>query len=231
MSKVGIIADIHSNLPALETALQILKEQSVDRIIVCGDIVGYGKSPNECCDRIRALSCPVVAGNHDWAVAGLTEYRHSHSRDAVRGIDFTKRVITPENLSWLESLPLYYTEGDMEFVHSSLVRPEEWYYLTLGSSSADSAWQDVQDNFTALRGKLCFVGHSHVPTIFLEKGPKNIKVIRPSRPSYDLQGNRAIIDVGSIGQPRTSSKRAAFLIYDTGTHEICFKRFTLRAIG
>lgn len=228
MDKVGVIADIHSNLPALETALGILKQESVDRIIVCGDVVGYGKYPNECCEMVRTLKYPVVAGNHDWAVAGLTEYKDSHSNRAVEGIDFTKKVITSQNLSWLEGLPLHYREDEMEFVHASLVRPEEWYYLSLCVPLSDSNRQDVEENFSVMNGQVCFIGHSHVPTIFLEKGPKNIKVITPNDPDYELAGRRAIIDVGSVGEPRTSSKRASLVVYDVENQAISFKRFPIR---
>ena len=228
MDKVGVIADIHSNLPALETALGILKQESVDRIMVCGDVVGYGKYPNECCEMVRTLKYPVVAGNHDWAVAGLTEYKDSHSNRAVEGIDFTKKVITSQNLSWLEGLPLHYREDEMEFVHASLVRPEEWYYLSLCVPLSDSNRQDVEENFSVMNGQVCFIGHSHVPTIFLEKGPKNIKVITPNDPDYELAGRRAIIDVGSVGEPRTSSKRASLVVYDVKNQAISFKRFPIR---
>jgi len=228
MDKVGVIADIHSNLPALETALGILKQESVDRIMVCGDVVGYGKYPNECCEMVRTLKYPVVAGNHDWAVAGLTEYKDSHSNRAVEGIDFTKKVITSQNLSWLEGLPLHYREDEMEFVHASLVRPEEWYYLSLCVPLSDSNRQDVEENFSVMNGQVCFIGHSHVPTIFLEKGPKNIKVITPNDPDYELAGRRAIIDVGSVGEPRTSSKRASLVVYDVENQAISFKRFPIR---
>jgi len=228
MDKVGVIADIHSNLPALETALGILKQESVDRIMVCGDVVGYGKYPNECCEMVRTLKYPVVAGNHDWAVAGLTEYKDSHSNRAVEGIDFTKKVITSQNLSWLEGLPLHYREDEMEFVHASLVRPEEWYYLSLCVPLSDSNRQDVEENFSVMNGQVCFIGHSHVPTIFLEKGPKNIKVITPNDPDYELAGRRAIIDVGSVGEPRTSLKRASLVVYDVENQAISFKRFPIR---
>lgn len=228
MGKMAIIADIHSNLPALEKALDILKEELVDRIAVCGDVVGYGRYPNECCEVVQMLKCPVVAGNHDWAVAGLTEYKESHSDRAIEGIEFTKKVITPKNLSWLQGLPLHYTEDEMEFVHGSLIEPERWYYLILGGSSTDPIWQDIQENFEVMKGQVCFVGHLHVPAIFLEKGPKNIKEISPNKPFYELQGRRAIINVGSIGEPRTSSKMASLVIYEMENQRISFKRFPIR---
>jgi len=228
MDKIGIISGNHGNHRALEKALGILKEEHVDKTFVCGDIVCYAKLPNECCEKIRALNFQVVAGNHDWAVAGLTEYGDSHSESAINGIKYTKAVITPQNFAWLKRLPLYHRECETEFVHASLLEPEGWGYLTLGTVFQGSAYKDVRDTFQAMKGQTCFVGHSHIPTIFLEKKPNKIKVIEPNKPFYELGKKRAVIDVGSIGKPRTSSKKATVVIYETKTRKLTFKRFPIR---
>ena len=158
-------------------------------------------------------------------MAGLTEYEKSFSGRAVRGINYTRQVITPENMEWLKSLPIYHREDELEFVHSSLIRTEEWHYLTLGGALIGSNLQDIHKNFKAMKGQVCFVGHSHFPTIFFEKRPGNIKLIDPSKPLYELQDRRAIIDVGSIGCPRTSSKKGSLVIYKRETQRVCFRRF------
>ena len=230
MSKIGIIADIHGNFPALEKAHDILEKERVDQIIVCGDIVGYGTSPNECCDRIRALSCPVVAGNHDWAVAGLTEYRETHSSTAIKGIVYTREIISEENLHWLQRFPIRHTENGLAFVHASLVEGEKWYYLTAGRFIPDPGRQDVRDSFAVLKGQVCFVGHSHKPRMFLEKQQGDIEVVNPHKASYELQGCRAIIDAGSVGWPRGHSKQASLVIYDSDNQKVRFKHFPQNGI-
>ena len=225
MKKIGVISDIHSNIKALETALDILEKECVDRIYVCGDVVGYGAFPNECCDKIRALGCPVAAGNHDWAVAGLTEYKESHSAVATESIDYTKEVLSEKNLHWLQDLPLHHRENSTEFVHASLVKAERWNYLARGHSFTDSAWHDVLNNFAVLKGQVCFVGHSHRPTIFLEKRWAGIKVVRPKTEVFDLRGRRAIVDTGSIGLPRDGSGESSLVVYDMENQRVHFKRF------
>ena len=228
MSKIGVIADIHGNLPTLKKALDILEAAYIDQIVVCGDIVGYGTSPNECCDGIRALNCPVVAGNHDYAVADLTEYKESHSTTAVEGINYTKKVISEDNLRWLQSLPLHYKEYGMEFVHASLIKADKWHYLTHRSSFLDTDWHDIGDNFKVLKGQIGFVGHSHRPTLFLEKRRNKIQTIyvNLNKDVYMLKGRRAIIDAGSVGLPRGNSKQSSLVIYDTENQIVYFKRFT-----
>lgn len=121
MNKIGIIADIHGNLNALKTAIDLLYGANAQKLVVCGDVIGYGMFPNECCDILRELNCTVVAGNHDWAVAGLTDYKGSFSQTAIQGVEFTRRIIRDDNLKWLQALKLYHRERHMEFVHASLM--------------------------------------------------------------------------------------------------------------
>jgi predicted phosphodiesterase len=65
--RYGLLADIHSNLPALESVLEELAHRGVDGYLCLGDVVGYGAFPNECCELLRSLNALVVRGNHDEA--------------------------------------------------------------------------------------------------------------------------------------------------------------------
>ncbi|MBF0528604.1 MAG: metallophosphoesterase family protein [Deltaproteobacteria bacterium] len=225
LSRIGVISGIHSNLPALQIALQVLKEEKVENIVLCGDIVGYGDSPNECCEMIRALNCPVVVGNHDRAVAGLTEYKYSFSSGAVAGIEYTKRLITAANRAWLKRLPLIYKQDDLVFVHATPKHPDRWHYLKLGPAHENTMWEDLYSNFRHFQGEICFIGHSHTPALFLEIDPKQIKVITPDKPFYQLGGHRAIVDVGSVGHPRDQSNIASLVICDREERTVHFKHF------
>lgn len=227
MQRIAVISDIHGNLPALEKALEIIDQEAVDGIFACGDVVGYGDSPNECIEKLRKLACLVVAGNHDWAVAGLTEYKNTHTERAVRGIERTRAMLLENNLRWLQNLPLYHRENGMEFVHASLTKADQWHYLTRRHSFTDTAWHDVQNNFSIMKGRVCFVGHSHLPTIFLQKRFGRIKFIHPQSDSFELKGRRAIVDTGSVGLPRDLSAKPTLVIYDAKEQEVHFKQFTV----
>jgi predicted phosphodiesterase len=63
--RVAIISDIHGNLPALEAVLADIHTQRVDAVYCLGDLVGYGASPNEVTERIRAEGIPTIVGNYD----------------------------------------------------------------------------------------------------------------------------------------------------------------------
>jgi putative phosphoesterase len=71
--KVAIIADIHGNAVALQTALSAIEEESPDRIICLGDVVANGPQPSESLDIVRELDCPVVLGNTDEALLSPEE--------------------------------------------------------------------------------------------------------------------------------------------------------------
>lgn len=225
MAKVGVISDIHANLSALEEALAILDGEGVGEIFVCGDVVGYGNHPNECCTLLRALRCPVIAGNHDWAVAGRTEYAQSFSDRARLGVERTKEVIEEGHRDWLGSLPLHLEHNGIEFVHSTLVDPAAWRYPMLGKPPEDSPFEDVRESFVAMRGRLCFVGHSHQPALFLESRTKQVTVLGSDRPVYHLRGRRAIADVGSVGGPRNREGRSSLAVYDEAADEVRFVHF------
>ncbi len=225
MQRIAVISDIHGNLPALLKALEIVDRASVDGVFSCGDIVGYGEFPNECVEKLREMACPTVAGNHDWAVAGLTEYKNSHTERAILGIERTREILSEENLRWLQNLPLYHRENGMEFVHASLTKADQWHYLTRRHSFTDSAWHDVQNNFSIMKGRVCFVGHSHLPTIFLQKRFGRIKFIHPRSDSFELKGRRAIVDTGSVGLPRDASASPTLVIYDAKEQVVHFRQF------
>jgi predicted phosphodiesterase len=62
---IGLIADVHGNIDALETVLIALADRGIEDIYAAGDLVGYNSAPNKCCKRLRAV--PGVKGNHEWA--------------------------------------------------------------------------------------------------------------------------------------------------------------------
>src|SRR3954469_18582574 len=108
--RIGIFSDVHANIEALTAVVEAFKSERIDKYVCIGDVVGYGASPNECCDIIRDVAAFTILGNHDAAVAGRMDY--SYYYDAARqALDLHASLITPENLSWLKSLPYEVREG------------------------------------------------------------------------------------------------------------------------
>jgi predicted phosphodiesterase len=220
---IAVISDIHANLIALNEALDIINKRDVKRLFVCGDTVGYGYQPNECCELVRSLGCEVVlAGNHDWAVCGNLDYS-DFSHEAKESTERTIKDVSEENKQWLKSLPLTYQTQDMVFVHATLVTPEKFYYPVIGTNAFEPL-QDVGKTFKKMKGNVCFVGHSHQASAFIEKSSGKIKCVAANN-VIQLNGCKAVLDVGSVGYPRCASDKACVVFYDEEQEKAEFVRF------
>ncbi len=198
----AVISDIHSNLAALQKVLDYLQDRPIDAIICLGDVVGYGPRPNECVELVRKHCRICLMGNHDHAVIGKTDtyYFNQYAREAV---SWTQRKLSLYNKGYLEKLPFEYRENDLLFVHSTPIHPEEWHYIL--------SEYEAKYYLKKLEEKICFVGHSHIPGIFsLHNGSFYREEV-----DLDLEKDKYIINVGSVGQPRDNDPRACFVIYDT----------------
>src|SRR5688500_20202666 len=110
--RIGIFSDVHANIEAMNAVLDAFKSERIDKYVCIGDVVGYGASPNECCDIIRNTAAFTILGNHDAAVAGRMAY--SYYYDAARpALDLPAPQLRPENLQWLKPLPAAVREGEL----------------------------------------------------------------------------------------------------------------------
>ena len=102
--RIGIFSDVHANIEAMNAVAEAFKSERIDKYVCIGDVVGYGASPNECCDLIRKLAAFTILGNHDAAVAGRMDY--SYYYDAARqALDLHARQLSSDNMEWLKALP------------------------------------------------------------------------------------------------------------------------------
>jgi len=201
---VAVLSDIHANLEALEAVLADAAKEKAEAHWCLGDIVGYGADPDAVVERVRSLSGPVVAGNHDWAAAGTTSTRH-FNRHAAFAAEWTAGVMKPANLEWLRQLPLVERREGALLVHATPSDPAAWHYCM--------QVDDALDEMESFREDLCLIGHSHVPGAF-ERHDDDVRYTRAEeivlRP-----GRRYLVNVGSVGQPRDKDARASYLLFDT----------------
>jgi predicted phosphodiesterase len=210
--RLAAISDVHSNLSALEAVLADIKKRKVRRKVFIGDAVGYGPEP----DAVTALikkECRTgaVAGNHDWALLGLTDVNYFNAM-AQAAIRWTGETVTRDTRDTLEALPLVKVlrKDGILLVHSTPVEPADWDYLFSAAQAAPF--------FDKFRQKICLVGHSHVPFI-AELSPTG-EVLNRGMEAEMNEDCRYIINVGSVGQPRDSDPRAAYALFDGGKVQI-----------
>jgi diadenosine tetraphosphatase ApaH/serine/threonine PP2A family protein phosphatase len=205
--RYGILGDIHANLSALDAALEAFAAERVDQIVSVGDVVGYGAAPRECIRRLREIGALVVKGNHDAAcvdeldVTGFNEY----AREAV---SWTKARLEPADARWLAALPMVLHLEHCSVAHGTLFRPERFDYV---QSTADA-----DPSLDVMELPVCFVGHTHVPVTLLRMRDDPLRTAYTLEDTIDLgEASRALVNVGSVGQPRDEDPRAAYAVYDT----------------
>ncbi len=212
--KYGILSDVHGNLPALHSALKACAEIKVDKILFLGDAVGYGASPNQCISLIKQETATFLGGNHDFGSVGMTNINNfnPYAREALL---WTARTLTPEKVHYLKARPMTIEMGELLLVHASPHQPEEWHYIFQP--------QEASLNFSAFHQRLCFIGHSHLPGVFILNSDGRISFERSA--SITLHNDaRYIINVGSVGQPRDGDPRASMGILDMDNGEYYLHR-------
>lgn len=209
--RYGVLGDIHANLPALRAVLDALSDLEVDTYLCLGDVVGYGAEPEPCIDLIRGLDPVIVGGNHDWGVSGRLSLTYFNAA-ARAAIEWTQQALPVVQIEWLASLELTHAARDVTLAHGTLHDPHLFDYLVTP--------YDAYLSFRHLTTPLAFVGHSHVPVTFFEGNP-----ITPTyEAEVDVSGRRAIVNVGSVGQPRDGNADASFGVYDDVTGHVSVHR-------
>lgn len=202
--RVLVFSDVHGNLTALETVIEAAGP--VDAYWCLGDLVGYGPDPEACVQRIRDLPNLVcVLGNHDAAAVGLLDMGFFNA-EARRSLEWTRQQLSPATLRFLAGLPLIHTvDNRVTLVHGSPRRPLEEYLLT--ARVARSAFAHLPTPWT-------FVGHTHQPVAFFNRQGWVQARTPQEEERLVLEGERVIVNPGSVGQPRDGDPRASFAIWD-----------------
>ena len=216
--RIALLADIHANMPALEACLTAASKWNVQRLVLLGDLVGYGPDPEAVAQRAAALVADgaiAVLGNHDKAALDGPRDLNSTAAEAMA---WTREQLSETAKQFLADLPLEVRSGDMLFVHAEASAPAAWNYVT-----------DVEVARNSLAGchaQATFCGHVHVPALYcLSAAGKMTSHAPVSGVSIPLLAQRKWLAVmGSVGQPRDGNPASAFAIYDTDSRALTYHR-------
>lgn len=214
--RIALFSDIHANREAFEAALGAAAD--ADRVVILGDIVGYGADPAWCVDTVRALQergAIVIRGNHDQAAC---ETRCDMNSSARIAIEWTREQLAPWQKDFLLGLPLAQADEDRLYVHSDGSAPGNWNYVT------DT--EDAQTHFNGTSARVSFCGHIHMPALYCQPPLGRITKFVPNSQTAIplLQQRRWLAVMGAVGQPRDGNPAAAFAIYDTERRELSYRR-------
>ncbi|MEM1033866.1 MAG: metallophosphoesterase family protein [Myxococcota bacterium] len=215
--RLGIFSDIHANYQALSATLDEIRHFSIDEYHCLGDVVGYGGSPNECSDAVREVAKFTILGNHDAAVAGRMDYSYYYEA-AREALDRHANILTDDNAAWLKELP--YTkkleEAEVDLCHGSPVRAEDFDYIFAPEQARECL--PMYDEM----GHLTVIGHSHLVKVFELTRTDAIEL--PAEDFTLEPDKKYVVSVGSVGQPRDNDNRASYVVYDSETKHLAFKR-------
>lgn len=210
--RTAVISDIHANLEALRVVLGHIDQQKVDRIICLGDILGYGPNPVECVDLVAERCEWSLMGNHDFGAL----YEPTNFNQAAEQAAYWTRAqfeAEPDSFKaakrweFLGKLRVRVMEGSFLCVHGSPRRPINEYLFPEDAINSPVKMQQIFERVE----KYCLVGHTHVPGIFTNEPdfypPDDLGGV------YKLNnGEKAIINPGSVGQPRDLDPRSSYAI-------------------
>ena len=216
-----IIADMHGNWDALTAVLEQAQAAGYDQVLVLGDLVGYGATPNEIVEELGLLASPyqAIRGNHDKVVAGIDDGLNFNPT-ALQAARWTAENLAPDNLEFVRELPQgpVRVEDGLLICHGSVLDEDE--YLLAAVDAAESL-HSVEDG-------LVFFGHTHIPSKFAyrqEDGHMEVAVLEGDEVVVEVEeGTRYMLNPGSVGQPRDRDPRAGYMIYDTGERQVTLYR-------
>lgn len=212
--RTAIISDIHANLEALQVVLKHIEGNRVDRIICLGDILGYGPNPVECVDLIAQHCEWSLMGNHDFGAL----YEPTNFNLAAEQAAFWTRAqfelesdqaSAARRWEFLGRLRVRVAFDEFLAVHGTPRRPINEYLFPEDAINSPVKMEQIFERVE----RFCLVGHTHVPGVFTDEPD--------FYPPDDLNGvyklsdsEKAIINPGSVGQPRDLDPRSSYAVLD-----------------
>ena len=211
--RYAIISDLHANEAALRAVLLDAADAHADKIICLGDVLGYGPDPVATLELAYRKVHICLAGNHDDAIANRCS-TDDFTDFAAQAVKRQRQLLTQEAVDWLRRLPYTCEVDGFACVHGDFSDPKHFNYV-LEPEDAMPSWQERSE-------QLLFVGHTHKPGIFVLGASGAPHLLDPIDFTLE-EGKRYLVNVGSVGYPRSGICRSCYCIYDTESQTVFFR--------
>jgi len=211
--RVGLVADVHANVAALDAVLAWLDAAGVDGTVCAGDLVGYGAGPDACAERVLAFAGTTVAGNHDLIATGALGTERCGPL-ARQSLEWTARVLRPATRARLAALPrVARGPGGVLVAHGSLDDPEHYVH------TEEQAREQLRRAAALSPGAPVMVlGHTHRALVVAERSG----VLAADATGFIAlpPGERCLVNPGSVGQSRERRPLARAAVLDLGARTV-----------
>ena len=219
--RYAIVSDIHANMAAWRNVLTDIADSRTGKIICLGDILGYGPDSIAVLESVYQHVDVTLQGNHDAAVCRRMA-TDSFSGLAAEAVSHSRERLAPAALQWLGGLPLTHAEAGFRCAHGDFSAPQDFRYI-IEPTDALPSWQAVAE-------QLLFVGHSHIPGIFVIGPSGTPHFLQPC--DFELEpGKRYIVNPGSVGYPRAGAGRSSYCVYDSDANSVTFRQLPFDSAG
>lgn len=215
--KIAVLSDLHANGEALDAVVRELGRRRPDRVYHLGDLVGYNAEPEKCVRWAMENTAGGVCGNHDAVACGRSTGRNFHEAARAAAL-WSRDHISKESRGYLAGLPNRLDAGGCALlVHGSQGDPDRYIH------SVDQAAEELATPPASGPDRPVFFGHTHVAGGFVRRASGMVEHISPGTFRL-LKGERALLNPGSVGQPRDWNPDASFLLFDVEGGEVTWVR-------
>ena len=203
--RFAIISDIHGNLEAFRQVLKDISRQNIDGCYFLGDAISYGPESDRCVRLLQKENIPCILGNHELALIRpeAKAYFNQSTRDHFAQ---TEALLSEHSREFISTWPVKREEHGMLLIHGCPPDSVTKYLVEL----------DEHELFQVLREMnttTAFVGHTHELRL-VQSNARDLFQEDMSEGSYSLSAEKALINIGSVGQPRDGDNRAKYVLWD-----------------
>ena len=186
-ARIGVLADIHSNLHALKAVFEDAEQRGVTTFLNAGDLTGFGAFPNQVIQLLNEKKTLSVMGNIDLEILEGIKKGDGERKLALK---FTKKELTKPSKQYLKNLPeeITFEVGSKRLlmVHGSPKAIDEHI-------CKDTPAEKLAELRQAAQADIVIVGHSHE------------QFLRETNEAF-------FINPGSVGRPYDGKPQAAYAI-------------------